>query len=161
MGACLLLAYKFNEPNVAIRTEFSDPDPPETGKKKKKKSKSALSYFSTTKKADSIFASLLNFLATDWNLNPKELFSAEWGVFVALEFKLHASPNQIAFHFKRLMKSLERRPLTYLGTEMYTYWQDVIDNETCRMERKQKRREVSRSEARIEKRGAKRRQRAA
>ena len=92
MGACLLLAYKFNEPSVKLVNDFPDKE----NKKKGKKRGLISTFHRTCKKSGSIFASLLNFLATDWSLGPKELFSAEWGVFVALEFKLHATPSQVS-----------------------------------------------------------------
>jgi len=132
MGACLLLSYKFNEPNIGIDDTNND-IVPETPTK-------------LNKKSDAVFAALLEFLAHEWSLGPKELFSAEWGVFVALEFKLHATPKQVAFHFKRLMKNLERRPLTYLGPVMYEQWCECLDAESRQRERRKKRRERKREQ---------------
>jgi len=73
--------------------------------------------------------------------------AAEWGVFVALGFKLHAKPSQVAFHFKRFMKVLERNALNYLGEEMYNNWQECLLEESRREELHQERRR-----ARLEKR---------
>jgi hypothetical protein len=130
MGACLLLAYKFNEPNIGIA-------------KPEAENVSTLNAVPTklNKKSDVVFSLLLEFLAHEWSLGPKELFSAEWGVFVALEFNLHASPSQVAFHFKRLMKNLERRPLTYLGPVMFEQWCDCLDADARRKEKKEKKKE--------------------
>ena len=76
------------------------------------------------------------------SLGPKELFAAEFGVFVALEFKLHATPTQVAFHFKILMDSLEKRPLAYLGPEMFVQWQNSLDAENRHRERKERRLQI-------------------
>ena len=140
MGACLLLAYKFNEAHVEINTEFPREDS-ESNDFGVGSTKPLLSTFKSSKKSGTIFSSLLEFLANAWSLGPKELFSAEWGVFVALEFKLHATPVQVAFHFKRLMKSLERRPLSYLGPVMYRQWEDTFDEYISGRERKKQRKE--------------------
>jgi hypothetical protein len=72
-----------------------------------------------TKKSSTMFASLLEFFTQDWSLSIKHLFAAEWGVFAALQFRLHATPSQVAFHFKRLLKALDWSPVTYLGAEMF------------------------------------------
>jgi len=92
-----------------------------------------------TKKSRSIFASLLEFFTHDWSINLKQLFSAEWGVFAALGFSLHATPSQVAFHFKRLMKVLEWESLAYLGNEMYSQWQDCLEEEALRQDEREKR----------------------
>jgi len=75
------------------------------------------------------FASLLEFFIDEWSLSIKAIFAAEWGVFAALRFSLHARSSHVAFHFKRLMKSLEWLPLDYLGSEMYDQWQEALKEE--------------------------------
>lgn len=89
-------------------------------------------------------ASLLLFFTQDWCLSLKQLFDTEWAVFAALGFSLHASPSQVAFHFKRLMKTLEWSPLDYLGPTMYKQWQDALSEEEERRAKRERRRETRR-----------------
>lgn len=79
-----------------------------------------------------MFASLLEFFTQDWNISLKHLFAAEWGVFAALQFRLKAKPSDVAFHFKRLMKTLGYDPRRYLGVEMYGSWQQALTEEEFR-----------------------------
>lgn len=66
----------------------------------------------------------------------KQLFETEWPVFAALGFSLHTNPLHVAFHFKRLLKTLEWNPLEYLGKTMYTQWQNTLaDEEERRVKR--------------------------
>ena len=73
---------------------------------------------------------------------PEFEYHAEWGVFAALQFRLHAKPSQVTFHFKRLLKSLEWNPGTYLGSQMYAYWQEALVREEYLRQEREKRREV-------------------
>lgn len=57
---------------------------------------------------------------------------------------MHATPSQVAFHFKRLMKTLEWGQLAYLGSEMYNQWQDCLEEEALRREEREKRQEMRR-----------------
>ena len=142
-----MLAYKFNEPNVKLVNEIDDENDDEEqaaskDSKGKKNRRGIMSTFRMSKKSETIFAAVLGWLATEWSLGPKELFAAEFGVFVALEFKLHATPTQVAFHFKILMDSLEKRPLAYLGPEMFVQWQNSLDAENRHRERKERRLQI-------------------
>mmetsp|Transcript_12945 Transcript_12945/g.18322 ORF Transcript_12945/g.18322 Transcript_12945/m.18322 type:complete len:367 (+) Transcript_12945:2-1102(+) len=132
-AACLLLSAKINEANVALVMQRHDGE--ESGDKKSKLNP----LIRPTKKSQTIFASLLEFFTHDWSINLKQLFSAEWGVFAALGFSLHATPSQVAFHFRRLMKVLEWGSLSYLGNEMYSQWQDCLEEEALRREEREKR----------------------
>jgi len=134
-AACLLLAAKINEDNISLvmqREEDEEQNVLQT-------------LIRPTKEASTKFASLLEFFTHDWGLSLKHLFSAEWGVFAALGFQLHATPSQVEFHFRRLMKVLGWNALGYLGHEMYTQWQDCLedveDRETERGTRRDARRE--------------------
>ena len=89
-------------------------------------------------------ASLLYFFTQDWSLSLKNLFDAEWAVFVALGFSLHASPSQVAYHFKRMMKTLEWNQLDYLGTTMFKQWQETLADEEERRAKRERRREARR-----------------
>jgi hypothetical protein len=136
-AACLLLAAKINESNIGLVMRSQEEDDDE---------KLGLqSLIRPTKKSNTMFASLLEFFTQDWELSLKHLFSAEWGVFAALGFELHASPSQVSFHFRRLMKVLEWRPLRYLGTEMYNQWQDCLITDERRREEREQRREYRRA----------------
>lgn len=73
MAACLLLAYKFNEPNVQLVNEIREDE----GEGKKKKRKGVMSTFRVHRKNETTFASVMEFLSTEWGLAPKELFQAE------------------------------------------------------------------------------------
>lgn len=92
------------------------------------------------KKDDDVFAGLLEFFTNEWSLSLKTLFAAEFGVFAALNFSLHATPSQVAFHFKRLMKTLEYSSIDYLGPYMYEQWQQCLLDEKVKYDEKERRR---------------------
>jgi hypothetical protein len=105
-AACLLLAIKINEANVGLVT-------PQQKKEEEATSKNFAtmriqSVYRSTEKSSTMFASLLEVFTQEWEISLKHLYAAEWGVFAALQFRLHAKPSQVAFHFKRLLKSLVR-----------------------------------------------------
>jgi len=125
-ASCLLLAAKTNENNVGIVHDSNKKGGLTSCDKNQNNIHSRIR---PTKKHTAIFASLLEFFTQHWSLSLKALFAAEWGVFAALGFSLHATPSQVAFHFKRLMKGLEWVPLNYLGQEMYDQWQHSLANE--------------------------------
>ncbi len=60
------------------------------------------------------------------------MFAAEWGVFAALQFRLKAKPSDVAFHFRRLMKTLGYDPRRYLGSQVYGFWQEALAEEEFR-----------------------------
>ena len=60
--------------------------------------------------------------------------------------RLHATPAQVAFHFKRLMESVEKLPLPYLGREMFDSWQVALDGDRRQKEKRQKRRREKQEE---------------
>jgi hypothetical protein len=139
-AACLLLAYKTNEPNVAII---------HTKPKGTKKGMQQIlhPFIQPARKSIGVYSALLDHLTNHFSLSLKNLLAAEWGVFVALGFKLHAKPSQVSFHFKRFMKVLERNALNYLGEEMYNSWQECLLEESRRKELHEER-----QRARLEKR---------
>lgn len=123
-AACLLLAIKINEAHVGlVMRRDEEAVTPNKGASSTINKNSKVTSFQTlirpTKKSSTMFASLLEFFTQDWSLSIKHLFAAEWGVFAALQFRLHATPSQVAFHFKRLLKALDWSPVTYLGAEMF------------------------------------------
>lgn len=130
-ATCLLLALKVNESNVKIVHE-------ENKESKKGKWNFAKSTIRPNIEHD-FFENLFLFITHEWQLNLKELFQAEFGVFAALRFKLSASPSQISFHFKRLLRSLEWSPLEYLGKEMYDYWQAAQESHIERLNERESR----------------------
>ena len=132
-AACLLLAAKINESKITLLVHSEDEE--RTGLR---------SLILPTKDASTIFASLLGFFTQDWGLSLKHLFSAEWGVFAALGFRLHATPSQVEFHFRRIMKVLGWNALAYLGHEMYTQWQDCLEAVEERQREHDTRREIRR-----------------
>jgi hypothetical protein len=93
-----------------------------------------------------MFASLLEYFTEEWSLSLKNLFAAEWGVFAALGFSLLAEPSQVAFHFKRFMKTLELNPRRYLGEEMYDQWQEALHDEEFRRQEREHRHEMRRQQ---------------
>lgn len=135
-AACLILAAKINESNVKLVMQRQDEDDTENDKMALLKS-----FIRPTKESDTIFASLLEFFTHDWELSLKHLLAAEWGVFAALGFSLHAKPSQVEFHFVRLMKVLEWTPMAYLGDVMYSQWQESLDHEELRNKEHEQRRE--------------------
>eukprot|EP00551_Chaetoceros_affinis_P006605 CAMPEP_0203667182 /NCGR_PEP_ID=MMETSP0090-20130426/4061_1 /ASSEMBLY_ACC=CAM_ASM_001088 /TAXON_ID=426623 /ORGANISM="Chaetoceros affinis, Strain CCMP159" /LENGTH=981 /DNA_ID=CAMNT_0050531273 /DNA_START=18 /DNA_END=2963 /DNA_ORIENTATION=- len=132
-AACLLIAVKINEANVTLVHEQSN--------KTTKKGVGVLKSWIRPRRDNDGFASLLEFFAHEWSLSLKTLFAAEFGVFAALGFKLHATPSQVAFHFKRLTKKMEYSTRDYLGKEMYEQWQATLKEEARRKDEKQQRHE--------------------
>ena len=103
-----------------------------TSSKKSKTSQRIQSLIRPTKKSSNMFASLLVFFTQEWNISLKHLFAAEWGVFAGLQFRLKANPSDVAFHFRRLMKTLGYDPRRYLGSQVYGYWQQALTEEEFR-----------------------------
>ena len=130
-AACLLLAAKINESKITLLVPREGEE--QTGLR---------SLIRPTKDASTIFASLLEFFTQDWGLSLKHLFSAEWGVFAALGFRLHATPSQVEFHFRRVMKVLGWNAPAYLGHEMYTQWRDCLEAVEERERERDVRREI-------------------
>ncbi|CAB9498317.1 Cyclin [Seminavis robusta] len=146
-ASCILMASKINEPNEVLVMK-EDTAASESGDEEernntniRKKFKRLESSIRPSKRSSTMFASLLTFFTQEWNLSLKHLFAAEWGVFAALRFSLHATPSQVAFHFKRLMKTLEWNPGDYLGSVMYEQWQDALAKEEQHNLAREKRRE--------------------
>ena len=137
-AACLLLASKINERNVRLDIQALEEE--DEGKF----TLGLHSQVRPTKDSNSMFASLLEFFAHDWSLSLKTVFAAEWGVFVALGFSLHTTPSQVAFHFKRMMKTLGWSSLSYLGPEMYSQWQQSLEEEAERRDAHEERKELRR-----------------
>lgn len=130
-AACLLIAIKFNsESNVKLVHEKSD----------KESKKGVLKSLIKPRKDSSFWEPLFLFFTHDWELSLKKVFDIEWAIFAYLDFKLHASPSEVSFHFKRLMKNLGWNPLDYLDKEMYTYWQESLENEVMQKQEKEARR---------------------
>eukprot|EP00980_Cylindrotheca_fusiformis_P015138 scaffold4183_cov137-Cylindrotheca_fusiformis.AAC.1 len=125
-AACLLLAIKINEAHVGLATPEEKEEPTAS---KNLASIRIQSVYRPTEKSSSMFASLLEVFTQEWEISLKHLYAAEWGVFAALQFRLHAKPSQVAFHFKRLLKSLDWNPRTYLGSEMFNLWQAALARE--------------------------------
>jgi hypothetical protein len=80
-AACLLLAYKTNEPNVAI----IHTKPKET---KKGMQQILHTFIQPARKSIGVFSSLLDYLTNQFNLSLKHLFAAEWGVFVVRQLMM-------------------------------------------------------------------------
>lgn len=123
-AACLLLALKMNEAHVELVMTKQD-----GGDSKGTNTNRLQSLIRPSRKSGNVVASLLEFFTQEWNLSLKHIYAAEWGVFAALQFKLHAKPSQVAFHFRRLLKAMDWSPRSYLGPEMYTYWMDALSQE--------------------------------
>ncbi len=135
-AACLLISIKTNEANTALVHEHSN----ESANKSKKGVGVLKSWIKSRVKGDD-FDSVLEFFTHEWSLSLKELFAAEFGVFAALNFKLHATPSQVSFHFKSLMKMLQWSPKDYLGRQMYEQWQQCLSQEYLEVNEKEQRRE--------------------
>ena len=131
-AACLLLAYKLNEPHVAIVNNQ------EEGESKR----FLISFAKRTTNSSNIFALMLDFFTQEWELSLKNLYASEWGVFVALGFHLHVTPSQVAFHFRRLMKKLEHTPIAYLGNSCHRQWQESLNDEIQRKEMRAERQDI-------------------
>ena len=61
------------------------------------------------------FKNLISFFDRIWQVSSKDLFSAEFGVFVKLKFKLHVGVNDVFEHFRRLLVCVGKTPQEYLG----------------------------------------------
>ncbi|CAJ1956403.1 unnamed protein product [Cylindrotheca closterium] len=126
-AACLLLAVKINESHVGLVMTHEDRSGASSSKALA--ANRIQSLYRPTKKSNNMFSSLLEFFTQEWEISLKHLFSAEWGVFAALQFRLHAKPSQVAFHYRRLLKSLGWNPRQYLGGEMFSFWQTALAHE--------------------------------
>jgi len=133
----LLLAAKINESHVALVVQKDGEE--------SYAEKGILSLIRPTNQSQNIFASLLEFFTHEWELTLGDLFAAEWGVFVALGFKLTTTPSQVAFHFRRLMKVLGWKTRAYLGPEMFDQWQTSLTDEESRRKDREKRKELRRN----------------
>ena len=70
-AACLLLAYKLNEPHVAIvNTQVHNEE--------EESKLSTMSFAKRTTKSSNIFALLLDFFTQEWELSLERLFASEW-----------------------------------------------------------------------------------
>ena len=166
-AACLLLAMKLNEPNQGLVTYHDEDEvdddqvstlrfwirPNKRGKNMCACFISFCAFTPVCTSTDNIslicllpVASLLLFFTQDWSLSLKSLFDTEWAVFAALGFSLHADPLHVAFHFKRLMKTLEWNPLDYLGPTMYSQWQKSLADEEERRAKRERRHEARRKQ---------------
>ena len=141
-AVCMLLAVKLNEPNVGL---VMQQDKVESSGKEGIPAK--LFYLvEPNERSNNMFESLLGFFTQEWNLSLKRIFDAEWGVFAALGFSLHAKPAHVAFHFKRMMKTLEWNVRDYLGREMHDQWLRALEAEEDRQREREKRKERKRRE---------------
>jgi hypothetical protein len=138
-AVCLLLATKLNEPSCTLVID----QPPEKDGTPTRLIPS-LTGRPNSKGSNSMFASLLEFFTQEWSLSLKRIFDAEWGVFAALGFSLHAAPSQVAFHFKRFMKTLNWNARNYLGDEMYNNWQDALEKEHRVKNHRERKRDLQR-----------------
>lgn len=136
-AACLVLACKINEPNIGLVMKVDEDG-------ENSMTARIQSLVRPNKRMNTMFASLLEFFTEEWSLSIKHLFDAEWGVFAALGFSLLANPSQVAFHFKRMLKTLEWSSVNYLGDEMYRQWQDALKDEEDRRKERERRRELQR-----------------
>ena len=84
-ASCLLIAAKINEANVVL-VQNTDSNTSNDGKLEKNnnagKARAILyALVKPTKRSGNMFASLLGFFTTEWNLNLRNLYNAEWRVF--------------------------------------------------------------------------------
>lgn len=143
-AACLLLSIKVNEPNIGLVVQAEEEGEDSDSAGGTNMTTRLQSLVRPNKRSNTMFASLLEFFTEEWSLNLKHLFDAEWAVFAALGFSLLATPSQVAFHFKRMMKTLEWNPRNYLGEEMYLQWQSSLKDEEKRREERERRKELQR-----------------
>lgn len=142
-AVCLLLAAKLNEPNVGLTLKKEKLAPSEEDEGMPAK----LNYLiGPNERSNNMFESLLGFFTQDWNLSLKRIFDAEWGVFAALGFSLHARPSHVSFHFKRMMKTLEWNVRDYLGRDMHDQWLRALEVEEDRQREREKRKDRKRRE---------------
>jgi len=139
-AACLLLALKMNEAHVELIT--TNPETSEAETSTATGGNRMQSLIRPSKAKGNMLASLLEYFTQEWNLSLKHLFAAEWGVFAALQFRLHAKPSQVAFHFRRLLKAMDWNPRAYLGPQMHEYWMDALSEEDYFRLRREERRKA-------------------
>jgi len=133
-AGCLLIAAKLNEPTIGlVRPTNNDSE-----------SNEPVSQVRPNEQSRHTFAALLEFFTGNWSLSVKNLLDAEFGIFAALGFSLHATPSQTAFHFNRFMKKLQKNPREYLGAEMWAQWQSALDQEEARRLQRERRKEAQR-----------------
>jgi len=69
---------------------------------------------------------LLDFIDRDWFISSRQVFQAEFGVFVKLGFCLHEKVEAVSHHFVILMRMLKRHPLDYFGEAMFQQYTNVL-----------------------------------
>lgn len=142
-AVCMLLAAKLNEPNVGLVMKQEKVTSSEENEGLPAK---LYSLVRPNERSNNMFESLLGFFTQDWNLSLKRIFDAEWGVFAALGFSLHANPSHVAFHFRRMLKTLEWNVRDYLGRDMHDQWLRALEVEEDRQRERDKRKERKRRE---------------
>eukprot|EP01038_Epipyxis_sp_PR26KG_P012988 gene12988-17416_t len=107
MAVSIVLAYKFNENSTTTENSLTD--------------------------YHKILASLFQYFDTEWDLDKKQVFDAEFGAFVHLGFSLHIPYQHIHSVYSRLLKMANQTGKQYLGDEMNEmYRQDIVELEQAR-----------------------------
>jgi len=115
MAACLVLAFKFNEP---IYLESQIPE------------KAAEGRFRNPR-----LSMLMECFESEWQITPDQVLGAEFGVFARLKFRLHCEASDVAHHFQRLLKQafINQTAREYLGDEVIFWeWQNFSQWQTTR-----------------------------
>jgi len=99
MAACLVLAFKFNEPIFLTGGTEAARDPK--------------------------LAALLAFFEHEWSITHEAVWGAELGVLVHLKFRLHCPSAHLSHHFLRLLKHgfINLSPREYLGSDLFATWE--------------------------------------
>jgi hypothetical protein len=69
---------------------------------------------------------LLDFIDQEWHVSRKDLFEAEFGAYVHLNFSLHVPAAHLLVVYNRLLRLVNKSSTTYLGEDMSDVYTDDI-----------------------------------
>ncbi len=100
MAVCMLLAYKFNE-----ASEVSKQSTDEVRNRLKR---------------------MFQYIDHEWEVSRQDIYDAEFGAYVKLEFTLHVPCQHAFLVYTRLLKLINKSSRSYLGDEMSEFYTSVI-----------------------------------
>ena len=100
MAVCMLLAYKFNEASE-VSTK-------------------------TSEDVRSRLKRMFQYIDHEWEVSRQDIYDAEFGAYVKLEFTLHVPCQHVFLVYTRLLKLINKSSRSYLGDEMSEFYTTVI-----------------------------------
>lgn len=95
-------------------------------------------------------ARLLDFIDQEWHVSRKELFEAEFGAYVHLNFSLHVPAAHLFVVYNRLLRLVNMSSAAYLGEDMLSvYAEDIRTVEHGKATERELRRRLREEEERV------------